>query len=203
MHFIEDNQTSINVDKYDIKHGHSTQKHRYSWNFENKVTEGVPGCKFPTKEAKRGGGVCSKIAMLEVESGSMKGTMPSNPKRPSQEPMWRGVIVSCSIIAACLFPLAIAGYWAYGNRYQFHSWKLRSSNWRDGIASDTCLSMFHVDHHQETPSVWCHVVSQFGLGCSGIILSALLVAAAIWKIVDKGIDARFFNTHLPPLLKPP
>ena len=42
--------------------------------------------------------------------------MPSNPKRPSQEPMWRGVIVSCSIIAACLFPLAIAGYWAYGNR---------------------------------------------------------------------------------------
>ena len=40
--------------------------------------------------------------------------------------------------------------------------KLRSSNWRDRIASDTCLSMFHVDHHQETPSVWCHVVSQFG-----------------------------------------
>ncbi|KAL6318133.1 hypothetical protein AAG906_035638 [Vitis piasezkii] len=185
MHFIEDNQTSINADKYDIKHGHSTQKHRYLWNFENKVTEGVPGCKFPTKEAKRGGGVCSKIAMLEVESGSMKGTMPSNPKRPSQEPMWRGVIVSCSIIAHVCFHRN-SGSWAYGSSSSFILGKLRSSNWRDRIASDTCLSMFHVDHHQETPSV-----------------CALLVAAAMWKIVDEGIDARFFNTHLPPLLTPP
>ena len=41
-----------------------------------------------------------------------------------------------------------------------------------------------------------------GLGCSGIILSVLLVAAAVWKIVDKGIDARFFHTQLQPILKP-
>ena len=43
MHFIEDSQTSIKAIKYDIKHRHSTRRHRYSWNFENKVMESVPG----------------------------------------------------------------------------------------------------------------------------------------------------------------
>ena len=47
----------------------------------------------------------------------MQGTMPSNTNQPSQEPMWRGMIISCPIIAACFFPIAIAGYWAYGNPY--------------------------------------------------------------------------------------
>ncbi|XAR72655.1 hypothetical protein NMG60_11019371 [Bertholletia excelsa] len=45
----------------------------------------------------------------------IQGTMPSSPKHPSQEPMWRGVIVSYLLISTCLYPLAIAGFWAYGN----------------------------------------------------------------------------------------
>ncbi|XP_004238627.2 lysine histidine transporter-like 8 [Solanum lycopersicum] len=45
----------------------------------------------------------------------IQGTMPSSLKNPSHVPMWKGVKFSYSIIALCLFPLAIGGYWAYGN----------------------------------------------------------------------------------------
>ncbi|KAM2713671.1 hypothetical protein EV2_043503 [Malus domestica] len=45
----------------------------------------------------------------------IQGTMPSNSQRPSRLPMWKGVKFAYLIIALCLFPLAIGGYWAYGN----------------------------------------------------------------------------------------
>ncbi|KAG7971529.1 hypothetical protein I3843_07G139000 [Carya illinoinensis] len=45
----------------------------------------------------------------------IQGTMPSNAKCPSRVPMWRGVKFAYAIIAMCLFPIAIGGYWAYGN----------------------------------------------------------------------------------------
>ncbi|XVF18111.1 hypothetical protein REPUB_Repub10bG0183800 [Reevesia pubescens] len=62
----------------------------------------------------------------------IQGTMPSNEKHPSHVPMWKGVKVAYTIIAMCLFPLAIGGYWSYGHKipanngmltalYQFHS----------------------------------------------------------------------------------
>ncbi|KAL3613889.1 hypothetical protein CASFOL_041963 [Castilleja foliolosa] len=65
--------------------------------------------------------------ILEIQA-----TMPSNDKHPSTVPMWRGVKASYSIIAICLFPLTIGGYWAYGHMiptnggmltalYAFHS----------------------------------------------------------------------------------
>lgn len=41
--------------------------------------------------------------------------MPSSEKNPSHVPMWKGVKVAYAIIAMCLFPLAIGGYWAYGH----------------------------------------------------------------------------------------
>ncbi|OWM68260.1 lysine histidine transporter-like 8 [Punica granatum] len=61
----------------------------------------------------------------------IQGTMPSSEKLPSHVPMWKGVMVSYTLIAMCLFPLAIGGYWAYGHMipanggmltalYQFH-----------------------------------------------------------------------------------
>ncbi|XAR64249.1 hypothetical protein NMG60_11024518 [Bertholletia excelsa] len=48
---------------------------------------------------------------LEIQA-----TMPSSEKYPSHVPMWRGVQAAYLIIALCLFPLAIGGYWAYGNK---------------------------------------------------------------------------------------
>ncbi|KAL3514954.1 hypothetical protein ACH5RR_021856 [Cinchona calisaya] len=47
--------------------------------------------------------------ILEIQA-----TMPSSEKHPSRVPMWRGVKVAYLIVAMCLYPLAIAGYWAYG-----------------------------------------------------------------------------------------
>ncbi|CAI9117060.1 OLC1v1018381C1 [Oldenlandia corymbosa var. corymbosa] len=44
----------------------------------------------------------------------IQGTMPSSAKQPSRSPMWKGAKISYLIIALCLFPLAIGGYWAYG-----------------------------------------------------------------------------------------
>lgn len=40
--------------------------------------------------------------------------MPSDEKHPSHVPMWKGVKVSYTIIALCLYPLTIGGYWTYG-----------------------------------------------------------------------------------------
>ncbi|GMH02930.1 hypothetical protein Nepgr_004769 [Nepenthes gracilis] len=62
----------------------------------------------------------------------IQGTMPSSEKHPSRVPMWKGVKFAYLLIALCLFPLAIGGYWAYGHKipenggmlsalYMFHS----------------------------------------------------------------------------------
>ncbi|KAB1203589.1 Lysine histidine transporter-like 8 [Morella rubra] len=45
----------------------------------------------------------------------IQGTMPCSGKSPSRVPMWKGVKFAYVIIAMCLFPIAIGGYWAYGN----------------------------------------------------------------------------------------
>ncbi|XP_028234647.1 lysine histidine transporter-like 8 [Glycine soja] len=45
----------------------------------------------------------------------IQGTMPSDAKQPSRLAMWKGVMFAYIVIALCLFPLAIGGYWAYGN----------------------------------------------------------------------------------------
>ena len=48
--------------------------------------------------------------VLEIQA-----TIPSTPGKPSKKPMWKGVVVACVIIAACYFPVALVGYWAFGN----------------------------------------------------------------------------------------
>lgn len=48
--------------------------------------------------------------VLEIQS-----TIPSTPEKPSKKPMWRGVIVAYIIVALCYFPVAIIGFWAFGN----------------------------------------------------------------------------------------
>lgn len=45
----------------------------------------------------------------------IRGTMRSDAKQPSRLAMWRGGEAAYLVIALCLFPLAIGGYWAYGN----------------------------------------------------------------------------------------
>lgn len=48
--------------------------------------------------------------VLEIQA-----TIPSTPEKPSKGPMWRGVLVAYMIVAMCYFPVALVGYWAFGN----------------------------------------------------------------------------------------
>ncbi|KAL5543959.1 hypothetical protein UlMin_007743 [Ulmus minor] len=48
--------------------------------------------------------------VLEIQA-----TIPSSPDKPSKKPMWRGVVVAYLVVALCYFPVAIIGYWAFGN----------------------------------------------------------------------------------------
>ncbi|CAH9144803.1 unnamed protein product [Cuscuta epithymum] len=45
----------------------------------------------------------------------LSATMPSTFKHPAHVPMWKGAKVAFFFVAMCLFPIAIGGYWAYGN----------------------------------------------------------------------------------------
>ncbi|KAL2329180.1 hypothetical protein Fmac_022607 [Flemingia macrophylla] len=49
--------------------------------------------------------------LLEIQ-----GTLPSNIYHSSKVAMRRSVTVSYALISMCVFPLAIAGFWAYGNQ---------------------------------------------------------------------------------------
>ncbi|KAG6648339.1 lysine histidine transporter-like 8 [Carya illinoinensis] len=106
------------------------------------VTEGrLDGVSYdPIKENDNMAMIFSVLNALGIMAFAFRGhnltleiqaTMPSSEKNPSHVPMWEGVKVAYAIIAACLFPLAIGGYWAYGHKipanggmltaiYQYH-----------------------------------------------------------------------------------
>ncbi|OVA05025.1 Amino acid transporter [Macleaya cordata] len=48
--------------------------------------------------------------VLEIQA-----TIPSTPSKPSKIPMWRGARTAYFITAICYFPVAMIGYWAFGN----------------------------------------------------------------------------------------
>ncbi|GMP29570.1 hypothetical protein CsSME_00004615 [Camellia sinensis var. sinensis] len=51
--------------------------------------------------------------VLEIQA-----TIPSTPEKPSKGPMWKGVIVAYIVVALCYFPVALIGYWTFGNNVQ-------------------------------------------------------------------------------------
>ncbi|XP_054791463.1 lysine histidine transporter 1-like [Prosopis cineraria] len=56
-------------------------------------------------------GFAGHNVVLEIQA-----TIPSTPENPSKGPMWRGVIVAYIIVAVCYFPVALIGYWVFGNQ---------------------------------------------------------------------------------------
>lgn len=69
--------------------------------------------------------------------------MPSTFKKPSHVPMWRGAKIAYVFVAMCVFPVAIGGYWAYGNLVSMvlcQFWKmvlLKMLNWtQDSILGE-------------------------------------------------------------------
>lgn len=51
--------------------------------------------------------------VLEIQA-----TIPSTPEKPSKGPMWKGVIVAYIVVALCYFPVALIGYWIFGNKVE-------------------------------------------------------------------------------------
>ncbi|KAH7847212.1 hypothetical protein Vadar_023358 [Vaccinium darrowii] len=49
--------------------------------------------------------------VLEIQA-----TIPSTPEKPSKVPMWRGVLLAYIVVALCYFPVAIIGFWMFGNQ---------------------------------------------------------------------------------------
>jgi amino acid permease len=68
---------------------------------------------------------------LEIQA-----TIPSTPERPSKVPMWKGAVGAYFINAICYFPVALIGYWAFGQdvddnvlmNLQKPAWLIASAN---------------------------------------------------------------------------
>ncbi|XP_045820488.1 lysine histidine transporter-like 8 [Trifolium pratense] len=206
----------------------------------------------------------------------IQGTLPSNFKETSKEPMRRGVTISYILIAACVFPLAIAGFWAYGKQIPdrgllmafpqfqkqevtkftigaiyvlvilhclcsfqvyampvFDNLELKYTTIKNkkcpqfvrtcfrllfggftffiavtfpflpslaallgGITivpvtyAYPCFMWLAIKKPRTKGAIWCYNLI---LGCLGMVLSALLVAAAIRNLADKGLHANFFK----------
>ncbi|GMI88031.1 LYS/HIS transporter 7 [Hibiscus trionum] len=208
----------------------------------------------------------------------IQGTLPSDSKQSPQKSMWRSIMVSYLIIPMCLFPLAIVGFWAYGDKIpangvgiltafsQFHSrgtskfvigliylWltiscitsyqiyampafdnlefvyassrKRRCPGWvRVGLRlffggitffiavalpflgslapliggmaavpltfAYPCFMWISIKKPRPNGTMWS---LNLGLGCFGIVLSILLIIAAIWNLADNGLNANFFR----------
>jgi hypothetical protein len=69
--------------------------------------ESCPSCPFESDEEE---------LQLTMSVFALQGTMPSTLKHPSHVPMWKGVKVAYVIVPLCLYPIAIGGFWAYGNQ---------------------------------------------------------------------------------------
>ncbi|XP_047324711.1 lysine histidine transporter-like 8 [Impatiens glandulifera] len=76
----------------------------------------------------------------------IQGTMPSSEKHPSSVPMWKGVRVAYVIVALCLFPLAIGGYWVYGSKIP---------------ANGGMLTALYAFHGQDAPKSLLGLISIF------------------------------------------
>lgn len=75
---------------------------------------------------------------LEIQA-----TMPSTPEKPSKVPMWKGAIGSYFINAICYFPVALIGYWAFGNDVSDNVlMDLKRPQWL--IASANLMVVIHV-----------------------------------------------------------
>ncbi|KAL8097677.1 lysine histidine transporter 1-like [Apium graveolens] len=76
--------------------------------------------------------------VLEIQA-----TIPSTPEKPSKGPMWKGVVVAYIVVALCYFPVALIGYWMFGNAVSDNILiTLKNPDWL--IAMANMFVVFHV-----------------------------------------------------------
>ncbi|KAK2987187.1 hypothetical protein RJ640_000026 [Escallonia rubra] len=76
--------------------------------------------------------------VLEIQA-----TIPSTPERPSKIAMWKGVVVAYTVVAICYFPVALVGYYIFGNTIDDNILiSLEKPNWL--IATANMFVVVHV-----------------------------------------------------------
>ncbi|KAG6601305.1 Lysine histidine transporter-like 6 [Cucurbita argyrosperma subsp. argyrosperma] len=76
--------------------------------------------------------------ILEIQA-----TIPSTPEKPSKVPMWKGAVGAYIINAICYFPVALIGYWAFGQAVEDNVLlNLKRPAWL--IASANLMVVVHV-----------------------------------------------------------
>lgn len=76
--------------------------------------------------------------VLEIQA-----TIPSTPEKPSKVPMWKGAMGAYFINAICYFPVALIGYWAFGQDVDDNVlMALKRPEWL--IASANLMVVIHV-----------------------------------------------------------
>ncbi|KAK6914283.1 Amino acid transporter, transmembrane domain [Dillenia turbinata] len=75
---------------------------------------------------------------LEIQA-----TIPSTPEKPSKKPMWLGAGVAYAIVAMCYIPVALTGFWAFGNTVEDDILlSLEKPSWLIALAN--LMVFFHV-----------------------------------------------------------
>lgn len=86
--------------------------------------------------------------VLEIQA-----TIPSTPEKPSKKPMWKGVIVAYIVVALCYFPVALFGYWIYGNQVDDNILiTLEKPAWL--IAAANMMVVIHVIGSYQVICIW-------------------------------------------------
>ncbi|KAJ0038579.1 hypothetical protein Pint_23311 [Pistacia integerrima] len=76
--------------------------------------------------------------VLEIQA-----TMPSTPDKPSRIPMWKGAVGAYFVNAICYFPVALIGYWAFGQEVEDNVlMNLKRPEWL--IAAANLMVVVHV-----------------------------------------------------------
>ncbi|XP_072980241.1 lysine histidine transporter-like 6 [Typha angustifolia] len=76
--------------------------------------------------------------VLEIQA-----TIPSTPTKPSKVPMWQGTVVAYFITALCYIPVAMVGYWTFGQAVDDNVlMALRRPQWL--IAAANLMVVIHV-----------------------------------------------------------
>ncbi|XP_039144501.1 lysine histidine transporter-like 6 isoform X1 [Dioscorea cayenensis subsp. rotundata] len=133
--------------------------------------------------------------ILEIQA-----TIPSSSTKPSKDPMWKGTVVAYFITALCYFPVAMVGYWAFGQDVEDNVlMALKRPGWL--IAAANLMVVIHVIGSYQVyampvfDSIETILVSKFKLH-SGFALRLIARSAYVAFTLFLGVTFPFFGDLL-------
>lgn len=149
-----------------------------------------PGVRYEPKGSTTAGRVFGFLAALGDVSFSfaahsvvleIQATIKSTPERPSGKPMWKGSLFAYIIVALCYFPVALIGFYVFGNSVQDNILiSLEKPRWL--IAAANIFVLIHVigSYQVRTPIHRAHIYIINNVPCGLYICSALNYRCIVW-----------------------